>query len=60
LAFLFLLSISMYGIISSEKYQGRIELFGKETSGAFSDVTVSYIKGFLSYFALTLGISFKK
>lgn len=60
LAFLFLLSISMYGIISSEKYQGRIKLFGKETSDAFSDVTVSYIKGFLSYFALTLGISFKK
>jgi len=60
LAFLFLLSIGLYGIISSEKYQGRVEHFGKETLGAFSDVTVSYIKGFLSYFALTLGISFKK
>lgn len=60
LAFLFLLSIALYGIISSVKYQTRIENFGKETWGAFSDVTVSYIKGFLTYFALTLGISFKK
>lgn len=54
----FLVSVSMLGIVSS--YENQIKHFGKDLPQSFTDVTQSYIKGYLTYFGLTLGISLKK
>ena len=54
----FLLSVAMWGVVST--FQDRLQNFGKDVSGPFTDMTSSYMKGFLTYIGLTVGISIKK